>query len=446
MSKFNKIARFIKNQVAEINQQKSGLERYVYGPKDSLPNDLLRALNDSGTATTCISRLTSFIQGEGFIADNVKDLKVNRSQTADQLLAEIASSCAVFEAFALRILFRMDGTFGSVYKIGIKELRKDNFGKIRWNYRMGEKDYQKKDDLFLREYDSQLTPLEQANIVAEEIQTHGKQLGAIMYCFNAKEFDFGHIYPIPNSNSGLEDIISDAALQRLEKRNIVKGFKPSAIISMAGKTDDQTIDEDSGLTESEELTQTLQAFTNENGASICLLEGQTKDSMPTVTVFPLAEMLDGVDKARLRVANAVCRHLTVPPVLIGLESPTVLGNSQAIANSLKVFTLSVRSSQNMIQTALSNLFPGFDFAIKQLNIYEYLPAEVLATLNSDELRALGGYPPAQTKTSSSQELLINSLNSLSPLVANKVLESLTEDEIRGLVGLGKKGGEIATTN
>jgi hypothetical protein len=31
-------------------------------------------------------------------------------------------------------------------------------------------------------------------------------------------------------------------------------------------------------------------------------------------------------------------------------------------------------------------------------------------------------------------------------VANKVLESLTEDEIRGLVGLGVKGGEIATTN
>lgn len=446
MGKLNQIARFFKAQVADITQQRTGLKRYVYGTKDTLPNDLLRAINDSGTATACVSRITSFIQGEGFVDEATKTLHFNKNQTANQLLSDISSPVAIFEGFALRILFKMDGTFGSAYKIGLKELRKDKNNRIRWNYRMGEKDYIQKDDLFLAEYDPKITPEKRAAMLLEEVEKHGQQLGSVMYVFAPKEFDFGSIYPIPDSNSGLEDIQSDAALQRLERRNIVLGFKPNVIISMAGKTDDQTKDEN-GFTESDYLDDTLRGFTNENAASICLLEGQTKDAMPQVDIFPLAEMLDGVDKARIRVANSVCRHFSVPPVLIGLESPTVLGNAQAIYNSLKVFLLTVKARQKMIENALKFLFPNNDFTIKQLNIYDYLPSEVLAALTPDELRALGGYAPTETKTNTAQELLINSLNSLSPLVANKVLESLSEEEIRGLVGLtGMKGGINAPVN
>jgi hypothetical protein len=127
--------------------------------------------------------------------------------------------------------------------------------------------------------------------------------------------------------------------------------------------------------------------------------------------------------------------------MIGLEAATILGNAQAIYNSLKMFMLMIKSRQQLIIEAFTVLWPQVDWSIKQLNIYDYLPSEVLAVLTPDELRLLGGYPPQETKTTSSQELLINSLNSLSPLVANKVLESLSEEEIRGLVGLtGVKGG------
>jgi hypothetical protein len=184
----------------------------------------------------------------------------------------------------------------------------------------------------------------------------------------------------------------------------------------------------------------------DEAASVMLLEGQTPEAIPQITIFPLAEMLDGVDKARTRVANAVCRHFSVPPVMIGLEAATILGNAQAIYNSLKMFMLMIKSRQQLIIEAFTVLWPQVDWSIKQLNIYDYLPSEVLAVLTPDELRLLGGYPPQETKTTTAQELLINSLNSLSPLVANKVLESLSEEEIRGLVGLtGVKGGNNATT-
>jgi hypothetical protein len=311
---------------------------------------------------------------------------------------------------------------------------------------MGEKDYRIDEDRHLKEFDPYLSPEERAAALRYELAEFGEQLGTIYYPFKAKEFDFGDIYPIPDCNSGLEDIQSDASLQRLEKRNIVKGFKPNVSISMGGKLDDQNPDEN-GVTEADAFDDVIKSFIGDEGSSVMLLEGQTPEAIPQITIFPLAEMLDGVDKARLRVANAVCRHFSVPPVMIGLEAATILGNAQAIYNSLKMFMLMIKSRQSLLIEAFSVLYPQVDWSIKQLNIYDYLPSEVLAVLTSDELRLLGGYPPQETKTSSSQELLINSLNSLSPLVANKVLESMSEQEIRSLVGLvGMKGGDNGAVN
>ena len=53
----------------------------------------------------------------------------------------------------------------------------------------------------------------------------------------------------------------------------------------------------------------------------------------------------------------------------------------------------------------------------------------------DEVREILGLPSLKTKKSDASEQVINSINSLSPLVANKVLESMTTLEIRALVGL-----------
>ena len=384
--------RIIQNKVAVITKQRVGLRRYLYGEGDNLPNVLLRSINDSGTATACVSRIASFIQGEGFINENAKKYRINATQNGNQFLEEVSYPVAIFEGFVLKILCDLNGNVSSIYKVSLKQIRRKVDGQIRYNPRMGEIDYLLQEDKLMDEFNPYSTPQERAIIVRKELETYGEQVGTIFYPFKIKEYDFGDIYPIPDANSGLEDIISDASLQRLEKRNITKGFKPNVAISMAGKTDDLTIDEN-GKTESDYLDETIGQFVGDEASSVILLEGQTKDAMPQITIFPLSEMLDGVEKARVRVANAVCRHFSVPPVLIGLEVSNVLGNAQAIYNSLKMFMLIVKSRQQLISESFSILFPNVDWTIKQLNIYDYLPTEVLAQLTSDEVRKLGGYEP-----------------------------------------------------
>ena len=56
-------------------------------------------------------------------------------------------------------------------------------------------------------------------------------------------------------------------------------------------------------------------------------------------------------------------------------------------------------------------------------------------MTKDEIREKLGLPALETKTSSSSQDVTDALNSLSPLVANKVLESMTPNEIRALIGL-----------
>jgi hypothetical protein len=436
---------YVKNEVAEVVLQQSK-KRYSYGTNDKLPNELITAIADSGTATTCVSRLKSFIQGNGFAEESAKDFKVNPRQSADDLLSEIAPSSGIFEGFALRVLYRADGSVGSVYKVGLRHLRAMEDGRWRYNWRMGERGYKEAEDIYFRSFTPNVQPGERAKIIAEEIAQHKEQLGEIMVVFQPKEIQFGDIYPIPDCYSGLEDIQTDAALQRQDKRNVKKGFKANVIIAMPGEVDDQTQDED-GKTDQDYLDETLLNFTKEDGNSIALLQGKSKDSLPEITPFPAADILNGTSGARDRVPRFVCRHFSVPPVLVGLEVAAILGNSQAIVNSLKMFVHIVNDRQRIIERAFAKLWPAMDWAIAKLNVYDYLDPQIAAKLSSDEIRAIGGYAPIESKTPSEQEAILSAINALSPLVANKVLESMSEEEIRLLVGLkGKKGVEGGNDN
>jgi len=56
-------------------------------------------------------------------------------------------------------------------------------------------------------------------------------------------------------------------------------------------------------------------------------------------------------------------------------------------------------------------------------------------LSKDEIRELMGKEPLDQNVKTQAQIISDNINSLSPLVANKVLESMTPDEIRSLAGL-----------
>src|SRR5688500_9978280 len=62
-----------------------------WGDKNTLPDEILNALMDSGTAARCWSKIDSFIQADGFANEQAANFRVNPKQTADALLGAFSS-------------------------------------------------------------------------------------------------------------------------------------------------------------------------------------------------------------------------------------------------------------------------------------------------------------------------------------------------------------------
>lgn len=390
-------SRAIKAEIGEIKED-STTGSYKWGSDDKLPNKLLKAIQDSGTAMSCVNKLKAFIVSDGFVDPAANDHKVNPKQTARQLFASLAPSLAIFEGFALNVLWNNKGEIGSVYRIPVKTLRPKEDGTWRYNPLMGERGYDSTKDVVMKSF-KQLDPKERAEIIASEIKQHKKQLGDILMVFNPKEIHNGDILPMPDCYSGIEDIESDAALQRQEKRNIKKGFKANTIIYVPGEIDDQTKDDVTGKTDLDNLVDTLETFSKEDGAPMALIQGKFgKDGTPVIVPYPVKEVLDGVDKARDRVGRAVCRHMNTQPVLIGYDAATILGNTQALSNAFKMMVQVTQNLRALVRDTFKMLWPDIkDWSVSKPNIIEYLDPSIVAKLTDDEIRKIAGYDPIESK-------------------------------------------------
>lgn len=408
----SQIVKFINNYLPDnsINKQ-DGIVNF--GDKNLLPNEILQVIASSGTATSCISKIKSFIEADGFTNDAENLLQVNKYQNAKQLLAEISYSVSLFNGFALHILYRLDGTIGSVEMLPFETIRITENRDIIYNKNLGKRDFKKGENVEYEKFKI-LSPEKRLKKIEEDVENFGTQKGEVLYSYINNPYS--KFYPHPEFISALNDIKSDGALSDLEYRNIARGFRPNVIISTVGEIDDKQVDDSTGLTDADIFDNNLKAFTGEDAATILHLQSDTKDGLPSITQFPLADLLDGVDRATDRVARKVCRLLNVPPVLIGLSMPEGLGNTQAISNSIKLFNACLISKQNLISESFKKLFPQFGWNITTLNLIDYIPIEILNVLTNDEKRALGGYEPLPLLGTS-----VDSLNSVISVLSNVAL-------------------------
>lgn len=379
----------IKNALADITED-TGLRRYKIGSDDKLPNKLINYVDASGTAKACIDRRKNFIYGKGFVNEDIGKALINKRQTANKLLKEIAVYASYFEGFFLNIIYDIDGNRVSVYHIKAEKFRPMEDGRWRFNERMGEKLYKQSEDIYYHPYEPDLSIPERRNRIANDIKNYGKQLGDILMVNTPGAGFLKDVYPIPGYYAGLEDIESDASLQTLEKRNIKKGWRANVVVETIGDLDDINKDEN-GKTEQDYFDENLKKFTGEEGSSVLHLTSKTAVARARVYPFNLAEILDATDKATSRLAYKVCRHTSVPPILVGLATANQLGNTTEVINYIKLFNLFVSDMKTMIEEALESIFPQIDWKISDLSVIDELPEWLIEVLTPEEKRLLGGY-------------------------------------------------------
>jgi hypothetical protein len=417
-------ARSVINRVASVIEQKQG-GLIFYGEDNLLPLKIQQGIASSGTATNCVEKIKTFTQANGFEDKIFASSMANPEQTFDDWLEDACHSIAPNKGFYLNVQVDLTGKPAHFYIVDFDSVRRDSNGsfwvKKDWDKSTkGAKNYPRWQQSYFN------NPEEARAVMVSQLadeKNGGKQLGFIHFAYH-KSFYLKH-YPLGGFYSGFEDVESDAGLQKLENSNILAGFKTDVIISMVGELSTDVAD-DEEMSDYDMLQKRIKDFRNPETRKALLLNAESEEGLPKVTIFPLNQLLDGVDKSRDRVPRFVCRHFGVPPALIGLSDPEGWGNAQAFKNKLKLFALMTISHQNLIIRTLKKFMPDKEIFIGTLNIVDYIDPALVDKLTADEQRNLAGYealPKTDTGTGPSlaETLGTGTTTSLKDVVADPTM-------------------------
>lgn len=376
----------VKDAIAYIS--KDNRNYYKFGETDCLPNEIVRNVNDSGTARACITKLSQFIQANGTLDQTLGTSQANQYQSFNSAISDLSLIVSYFKCSSFRVLYNNAGMPARIYPVPTQYLRRKGKTRFTYNELIGEPNYRRNEDKYLAIFDPLEQPAKRLERIDRQIKSYGEQFGDIVYHFKKGIGLYQDVYSIPDYYSGIDDIQSDAGISRLEKRNIQKGWRTPIIVSTGPI--DKDVEDDKGKTEYDKFAENMKKFAGEDAAFALHLEGATNEYKPTVTTIPIAEILDQTDKATDRVGRKVCRHMGVPPILVGFSTAGKLGDNQELQNTMELFKMTVTQDQDLISESLKMVFPDKDWTLSTLEIW--------GTQSAQPAAALPGQPIAEVKT------------------------------------------------
>ncbi|GAB3822137.1 hypothetical protein GCM10028895_25910 [Pontibacter rugosus] len=179
---------------------------------------------------------------------------------------------------------------------------------------------------------------------------------------------------------------------------------------------------------------------------MAVFNGATKDDAPQLFSIDSMKSALSMDPKSETIAKRICRHMGLHPSLIGMDTAGQLGNTQQLLNIIQLTQQEVLDVQGMIQRAFTMLWPAFDWTVSSLNLIKAVPEQVWQIMTEEQKYNFAGLAMPEKEQSTEGEKTLNALNSLSPLVATKVLEAMTKEQILALVGLDQNSKTEETTN
>lgn len=423
-----------------------------WGNNNKLPNEIISLVKESPTLRRCLAKIDAFIQADGFSDSEVAAVfPVNPKQTADDLLDQIANDAAIFGgAFALRVKYNLELQPAEAYYVPLQTVRKLDNGHFLVNHTLGTKQVKK-------EYDEILAPFNPEDeegireMLAEVAETgeEGNQRGQLYFYY--RKTGLTPDYPEPEWWAGKEDIETDAQIPKSDKKSVLKNFRPAVIVSVTGEIADDDADED-GKTSMDYVQESVRELTDpENECEAILINNPTPEGKTTLLPFDSKAQLTAMDPKRRTIQEAVCSHVGIHSALV-FKTAGQLGQSQEILNLIQMQQAEVNPIQRQIARAFSRIFPTAEngkeivWTVSTYSPIKAIPPEIWDVMTPKEKRDYAGLPEPEVVTTSEAEKTLNALGAMSPLVATKVLDELTSEEIRSLVGMTGSKPQTTTTN
>jgi DNA-binding MarR family transcriptional regulator len=415
--------------------EKKNQEWVSYGADNRYPAHLLSLLNTSAKHNAIVNGKANFIAGKGIVfEDDTKqylvDESINRNgETINDILDKVALDIETFGGCYLEVIYNPFGSATSLYHI--------DYNKVRSNV----------DNTYFYisdQWDSKQKPDDIEGIAAfDENNKSGKQ---IIYI---KEYRPGvDTYTLPTYQGAMNYIELDVAVSEFHLNAIHNGMMPSKLISFNNGTP------------SEEEQRTIERrmrdkFAGEANAGKFIINFNNDPAKaPTVLDLSASDLDKQFDLLNKTIQQEIFSgHRITSASLFGIATEGALGARNEMRTAYEIFQNTyVNGKQQFIERWFGYILPLFgindEFHIQPTEPlgFEFSEAIIASNMTQDEIREKLGLPMIVQKLETSQQDVINGINSLSPLVANKVLESMTANEIRALIGLTPKaeGEDIGT--
>jgi hypothetical protein len=231
-----------------------------------------------------------------------------------------------------------------------------------------------------------------------------------------KPYKTGFYYYSPVSYQGcLQYCEIEEEVSNFHLNNILNGMAPSMLINFLNGTPTET--------EQREIERNIQnKFSGTSNSGKFILN--FSDGANTASTITPIQLSDAHNQYQFLADEAMRKimvgHRIISPMLLGIKDNSGFGNN---ADELQTATILMQNT--VIKPVQNLLIKHFDKVLAfNENTIKVIFKDLQPLDASNEL----------TITDKSNTI-IDGINSLSPLVANKVLESMTADEIRALIGL-----------
>ena len=228
------------------------------------------------------------------------------------------------------------------------------------------------------------------------------------------------IYSLPTYSSANNWIFLDGEMSYLQKSNILNAIFPSFAVKFPKKPQ--------GQEEMQMIKNTIEKLKGaENAGKAAAFFANRPEDLPSFETIP-TNSNDGLFQSTTEsIENKICQAHIIDPILMGIRVSGKLGSGTDIKQAYTIFEKNtIMPLREEVEYIFNSLFKMIGLECKlEINDYQIINETIIETEDN--------------KASATSD----ALNAMSPLVATKVLESMTQNEIRALAGLNAtEGGDL----
>ncbi|RFP65937.1 hypothetical protein D0N36_06955 [Hymenobacter lapidiphilus] len=395
-----------------------------WGKDDQEPQRLHELVRSSGTATVCVATKAKFIEGNGLKDQTLWKTVINeKGQTVDELVRLHCLELAEGEGIQMLLNFNALGEPVEVLHLPFGQWRPGQpteRGEVQvvFEKRIPLPGKKKEKPIARLVYDATEPNEDRAERILNWEGGLDAYPGEIAYYFHRRPSAAGY-HPEPVWLPVLLDIEVDALLKISRRTDVASGYTDKTMITEYGNANPtEEVKQANGVK--------YGGFVGPLGGRVLLQYAMTREQKPDVDTFqaPNASERYATDKAALKVS--IREVFQIPDICYGESQAGKLGMDGEFEDATRyVQNMVVNTDQRAIETLYASVFSNFRTA----------EGEPVCPSGDYSIQNLSLNAQVEAAVPSEAEKTLQALNSLSPLVANKVLESMSADEIRALVGL-----------